>query len=250
MFRWLKQYHGGNNGIILLQETHSTPDCEKLWKNEWGSNIIFSHGASNSRGVAILFPRHIDYTIVNSILHEHGRYIILELEIIGTQICLLNLYAPTMDSEKEQINLIDEIMAIMESYNEGSLICGGDFNVCLHPELDKYGTDKKLRTNYSKKIFTFCEMFNLCDIWRVFNPTSKRYTWRQLNPLRQSRLDFWLVSIHIMYELENVDIKPSYKSDHSIICLVIVNSKEQERGPGFWKFNSSLLTDTVYVAYI
>ena len=38
--------------IFLLQETHSTAAIEQKWRNEWGSN--FSHGESNSRGVAIV----------------------------------------------------------------------------------------------------------------------------------------------------------------------------------------------------
>ena len=51
VFRWLKKFH---DGIIFLQETHSSEKQEHLWKNEWGSDIIFSHGTSAARGVAIL----------------------------------------------------------------------------------------------------------------------------------------------------------------------------------------------------
>ncbi len=42
--------------IVLIQQTHSTMSMEKKWKNEWGGHIIFSHGTSASKGVAILFP--------------------------------------------------------------------------------------------------------------------------------------------------------------------------------------------------
>ena len=41
--------------FIFLQETHSKVDSERQWKNEWGGDMIMSHGTSNSCGVAILF---------------------------------------------------------------------------------------------------------------------------------------------------------------------------------------------------
>ena len=40
--------------IIFLQETHAEKLREKDWENIWGSKIYFSHGSSNSTGVAIL----------------------------------------------------------------------------------------------------------------------------------------------------------------------------------------------------
>ena len=48
VFSWLKNR---NASVFLLQETHSTLDSEKTWKDDWGNNeIYFSHGASNARG--------------------------------------------------------------------------------------------------------------------------------------------------------------------------------------------------------
>ena len=43
VFNWIRNsdYH-----LILLQETHSTPDIECFWRNEWGFKIEFSHGSS------------------------------------------------------------------------------------------------------------------------------------------------------------------------------------------------------------
>ncbi|CAG2237600.1 unnamed protein product [Mytilus edulis] len=42
-------------------------------------------------------------------------------------------------------------------------------------------------------------------------------------------------------------IVPSIKSDHSLIKLTLSGENFSERGPGFWKFNSGLLTDKDYV---
>lgn len=41
-----------NADFSLLQEIHSKEEIETQWKNEWGAEIIVSHGSSNSCGVA------------------------------------------------------------------------------------------------------------------------------------------------------------------------------------------------------
>ena len=45
--------------VVCLQETHSTEKVELKWKREWGTNSIWNHGLSNSRGVAIFFQKNL-----------------------------------------------------------------------------------------------------------------------------------------------------------------------------------------------
>ena len=35
---------------------------------------------------------------------------------------------------------------------------------------------------------------DLCDIFRIRNPQERRFTWRNKNPFKQQRLDFFLIS--------------------------------------------------------
>ena len=65
---------------VFLQETHCTSELENTWKQEWGSDIIFSHGSSNSKGVAILLPKQVNYTILNKNIDPDGRFVIIEIE--------------------------------------------------------------------------------------------------------------------------------------------------------------------------
>ena len=53
------------NSIVLLQETHSSANDEHVWKSEWGNHIVFCHGSTNSKGVAILFPEQLEYNVNN-----------------------------------------------------------------------------------------------------------------------------------------------------------------------------------------
>jgi hypothetical protein len=44
-----------------------------------------------------------------------------------------------------------------------------------------------------------------------------------------------------------VDILPAMRTDHSAVILKLnLNTCEPQRGRGYWKFNSSLLSDVVY----
>ena len=90
----------------------------------------------------------------------------------------------------------------------------------------------------------------IVDIWRFRNLEIKLFTWRQKTPLIQRRLDFWLVDNALQEEIDQADIVPSIKSDHSAILLSINGIDEEIRGPSFWKFNASLLDDKDYVVLI
>ena len=54
IFEYLKNYVT-SNGFIFLQETHSSVKDEKIWNDEFGGQLFFSHGKTNSCGVAIAF---------------------------------------------------------------------------------------------------------------------------------------------------------------------------------------------------
>ena len=66
----------------------------------------------------------------------------------------------------------------------------------------------------------------------------------------QRRLDFWLVSIGMQEDIDNVDVLPLLKSDHSTIVESICGIENRPCGPSCWKLNSSLLDDKGYVSLI
>ena len=54
IFECLKNYIT-SDGFIFLQETHSSVKDEKIWNDEFEGQLFFSHGKTNSCGVAIGF---------------------------------------------------------------------------------------------------------------------------------------------------------------------------------------------------
>ena len=91
---------------------------------------------------------------------------------------------------------------------------------------------------------------DLVDIWRIRNPNTKKFTWRQKTPFVQRRLNFWLVSDSLQDEIHSTNIILSVKTDHSGISLSFRSIKNQKTGPSYWKFNSSLVDDPDYVNLI
>ena len=85
--------------VFFLQETYSIAATENQWRNEWGAEMISSHGSSNSRGVAILFKNGIDCTINHKIVDLDGRYITLKACIQDKDYVLINVYAPNKDKD-------------------------------------------------------------------------------------------------------------------------------------------------------
>lgn len=102
MLHWLND-HGSQTGISFLQETHGTPDIENYWKQRFRGEMVFSHGSSNSRGVAILFGQKLDYKISETLIDNDGRYIIVKCKIQGNECLLINSYFPNVEKRPNYV---------------------------------------------------------------------------------------------------------------------------------------------------
>jgi len=244
IFKWLKKEH---KGIVFLQETHSSKKTSCRWETDLGRqhHIYFSHGSTDSRGVAIIIPKQTAKSVIKVIDDDEGRMLIVKIDTPIGILNLINVYAPTQDHVKEQVEFVNRFQSILQSMEGESVIAGGDWNIILNPKLDKWEGENTPQTQASKFLCEVIESENLLDIWRVKNPEIKRYTWRRKKPLRQSRLDYWLITDVLIYKLIECDILPSIRTDHSLIQCKLTYS-ESTRGKGYWKLNTSLLLDTEY----
>ena len=82
----------------------------------------------------------------------------------------------------------------LSNFKCDEVIIGGDFNLVLDIETDKKNGIARTHQNALKVVQEAMEDLELCDVWRLFNPDSKGFTWRQKQPEIQCRLDFFLVS--------------------------------------------------------
>ena len=254
LFNWLKQFHNGRSKVIFLQETHTDKKIEAIWERDWGGKILFSHGTSGSKGVAILLPTSIEYKVENTIEDPNGRFIATQISLSSSVFWLCNCYAPCANKPHDQLAWLEQIQNILDLNSDKNIIIGGDLNDVFIPHLDKYKCPPNTpETEYVKAWKTLCNDIDLSDAWRLLNPTTRQYTWRQggsAKTLKQSRLDYWLTSNHLLYELRETIIEAGFRSDHSLISISYFKKETSERGPSYWRFNASLLKDREYIDYI
>jgi len=268
VFHWLKKKKAN---IYMLQETHSTSNIETKWHAQWGSKTIFSHGTSEKLGVSIFFNGNFDYEIIDSMVDEHGRFILLDMNINSVHTLVVNIYAPNGDFEGFFQNITDRI----KSFDCSNIIWGGDFNFVFNIPMDKKGGANVTHFKCRETVEEWMAENDSIDVWRKQHIHDNVYTWfshkrpkkgsKQTpiyaansgnNPATTSeyeyiacRLDFFLIPSHLEQNVVQNSILTGYHSDHSLVKLAIdINPVVQ--GKGFWKLNCSLLENTEYTDQI
>ena len=235
----------------MLQETHSTPNDEKNWRKQWRGNLFFSHGTGNSTGILMGFREGLDYSVNKVVKDNNGRILILDVEIQGNPYLIINLYAD--NDQAGQLVTLAQLESLLESFDikeKCKIILGGDFNIIFDKRLDADGGSPCLKVGTIQKLMDIMSECDLCDIFRVHNPELRRFSWKQKTPFIQRRLDYIFISSELQEDVSEININPSIGSDHSILHLNISLSKHANMGRGYWKFNNSLLEDTIFVEKI
>ena len=247
LFIWLNTQKAD---IIYLHKTNSSKDIEDMWRTQWSGKMFFAHGSNHSCGVMTIIRKDLDFEDKSCLCDPVGRLIILNPTVQGVKYVFANIYAPNKVRNqctyfKERQDRLDGII----SSSEQKVVIGGDFNVTLDCNLDCFGGSPAQKESV-KVLEEICFDMDLVDIWRIRNPDTRLFTWKQTKPLIQRRLDFWLISDICQDEVEQVKIIPSIKSDHSATTLLFNGIEEQRHGPSHWKFNSNLTKDEKYIKLI
>ena len=243
-----------NKGFIFLQETHTTKNSVKNFKEDFGKNndLFFSHGTSNSCGVAIGICGNFEYSVKDQISDKNGRFLIIYLVIGKSDYILINLY--NENNQKDQLKLLQDLDAKLDSINisnDTNIVFAGDLNFYFDRHLEAVGGNPTSKPQSVAKFINIKEKLNLCDIWRIRNPKTKRYTFRQrhYSGYLQRRLDYIFISDSLQQSVIKTDIKIAIATDHSPVDLRInIDDAPFQKGPGFWKYNTSLNKDPVYKA--
>ena len=258
IFNWIIK-HGGDNGVTFLQETHSTSELENVWAKRTRSKLIMSHGTSKSKGTAILFGSKLGIKIKQCILDKNGRYVIALCELQGSNFLFINSYLPNY--EHDQVTVMKEIVEVINQmdYPVETYICwGGDFNVSMNLDLESSGGNPTPKIKSIDTIETIMLEYDLCDIWRLRNPSVRRYTWRgkaqgktnRINQTLHRRLDYFFISDELQPYVSDTDIIPAPTTDHSAITVNFKAFQADNRGPSFWKFNNSLVENESFCTQI
>ena len=232
--------------VLCLQETHSTENDEDLWSAEWGKKIIYSHGTNTARGVAILINPKCNAKVVEHKTDNVGRWISLVLYEEEININITTIYAPNSDCPSFFEEIINKIHNTCEK-----VILVGDYNTVLNSQLDRKN-QAVINHKSSLRINQLMEEYHLTDVWRAQNPDSRRYSWyrgTKIDEIQASRLDYALISNGLVDMTHNTFYLKGVLTDHSAF-FIGVELKFVERGPSYWKMNTSMLADAESVAKI
>ena len=145
IFKYLNS-KANKNGIIFLQETHSSIDDEKKWQDEFNGSLFFSHDCTNSCGVAIGFCRNKNIEPTTIKVDKNGRIIILETSLLEEKFVLINFY--NSNEESSQLETFSKLLSLIEEIDDFStkkIILGGDFNLIFDRNLEAYGGNPSLK---------------------------------------------------------------------------------------------------------
>jgi len=245
IFSYLKDQKAS---IYFLQETYSQLKDETFWQNEWGGKMYFSHGSRHSKGTCILIDPSISYNVQYSYSNNSGRIVLITVNINGQKVSFCNIYAPNNPSE--QLEFIQELNnCIIDKSKLTNHIVEGDWN-CTLTKKDKKGGTLWKPTQFRHLLLMTMEIFDLIDIQRARYPNLNTYSYPSKALNVKSRLDFILIAKNLSKHVKSTGIRASIAPDHKTVHLCLSWPNNSPRGPGFWKFNSTILKDENYTGEI
>ena len=118
-----------------------------------------------------------------------------------------------------------------ECYAGLNMIIVGDFNICLDDVCD--GTTRSV--SFTNSLTQLHELLEIADIWRIRHPSTKQYARREKTRfgIKQTPIDYFLISHHLGSTTKLVDILPSIESDHSLLKLSLWLEGVSKQGRGW-----------------
>ena len=156
--------------IVLLQDTHWSPNTILRVREEWEFKCIHSTFSTKSRGSSILINNTFEYTIGQLKVDPGGNYVLVEIKLANNFAFLIgSVYGPNEDSPNFYHNLDSTINA----FGNPNIIIAGDWNSTRDFSMDNDNYKWINNPKSVKAISDMMEKHNLIDIWRVKNPKKK-----------------------------------------------------------------------------
>ena len=233
--------------VICLQETHQRGEDRKRWTREWGGKSRWcTKPGGGSRGVAILFRKHLNISIIDCDEDFNGRILRVTVEMDSLKFQIISIYGPNPGLKSVSEDFFAEIQEYCDPDPDVPCILLGDFNMVEDLERDRRGGNPRSLHTYGKEALgQFLDNHILCDTWRFMHPEEPGFSYDDVFGV-ESRLDRIYLPADWMEKVSSSHMTPFSWSDHEIVdaqfCLPIPVTK----GSGFWKFNTNLLLDQLF----
>jgi exonuclease III len=120
------------------------------------------------------------------------------------------------------------------------MVVAGDFNTPLSP-IDR-SSKQKINKEILKLNHTIDQM-DIADVYRIFHPTSKQYTFFLAAHGTFSKIDHILGHEANLSKYKKTEIIPCILSDHKVLKLDLNNKNNSRKYANSWKLNNTLLHD-------
>ena len=241
-----KLFENLKNTIIFLQETHYVEEIDgSTWEEKWQGKSLWAGSSAHSSGVAILFSPDINVELSNINLDKNGRYIICTVKLGKQTLTLINIYAPNPPDARQAFfnKIYNKIPSNTKSY-----LMSGDFNMVEDIFRDREGGNPLQKHSIgSTELGKINQKTNSEDVWLHCNPENSGFTWFSADSLISSRLDRVYLSKHLLDSVIKIETIGTPLSDHVILKTSLNISCQQDRGPGYWKLNTSILDEPFFI---
>ncbi len=240
VLRWAKDH---KIDILCLQETYCTDELVNTFNKDWNGKVF--HTTSNSphsRGVTTLISKKLDFEFLNSNKSNDGRKLLINCKINGITYTIVNVYLPNEVKAKKQYLKSLPKWIREHALDDNHLYVCGDMNTAAQV-IDK---TNNVTDRAAKQLADFKKLSELHDVWREMNPLSREYTW--VDPAdvsHKSRIDYIWISSYLTDYVVKCTIINAPVPDH-LAVIVDLKKTNRQRGPSYWKLNTSVLTEKEY----
>jgi hypothetical protein len=229
--------------MLYLSDTriHDSREFAGLKLSLGFKESVWSLGTPNVGGIAVLF--FVLVIISDKYSDPLGRFTRVDYiwqEETFSSICV---YAPANPTERKKF-LSGVLMPYLQAHPpQDKCYIGGDFNFVDNPILDRSSTSQG-GTAGSEEWTSITDLLQLKDLFRVFQPSKKSFTFRSCTHHMQTRIDRMYASkeaVPFSDSCTHVPL-PRSLSDHQ--CAVHFTSRAitaATQGPSYWKLNVTLM---------
>ena len=179
---WLNGYKNKTPIYVVYKRPTSKQGTHNRLKVKGWKKVFHANRDQKKAGVAILISDKIDFKIKALKRDKEGHYIMIKGSIQAKDITIINIYAPNIPAPQ----YVRQMLTSMKGEINNNTIIVGDFNT--HSHLWIYQLNRKINKE-TQTLNDTMDQLDLIDIYRIFHPKTRSFTFFSSAHGNFSRID-------------------------------------------------------------